>query len=637
MASPSLQPKLQFGPYELDLKSGELRKRGIKIHIQDKPLTLLIALISHSGEVVSRAELQRLLWPDQTFVDFEDGINTAARKLREALGDDAEKPRYVETVPRRGYRFIVQAESVETRPQSVGRSALPERSPASSASLSSETPIAGRRHRRWLLPVAVLLVVAALSAGLYRRAHDRQLPARIIIVVLPVQNLSGDPSREFLSDGLTEEIITQLSRYNPTRLGVIARTSSMVYKSRIRNVGEIGRELGVDYVVESSLRSSGDKLRVTSQLVRVSDQTHLWSATYDRTLQDLFGVQDEIAQAIALHIRVELANASSGHLASTASVSPDAHLAYLEGRYFWNKRSPAALRTAIEHFKRAIQLDGNYAQAYTGLADAYSSLCLIADVRPIEYFPLAKAAAARAIQLDDDLAEAHSSLAYVKMWFEWDWAGAESEFLRAIDLNPGYATAHQWYAEYLRLMGRQQEAINESKLALELDPLSLIINMELGLPFYYEGKYDEAVRQFKKAVAMDPSFALAHCELGWVYEDQGRMPEAIQELLQAAQGDDASPVLASLGHAYALAGRKDDALRILDRLQQRAQLDYVGPNFFAFIYSALGNEEKGLDALDQAYADRHWGLVWMNVRTRFESLKPQPRYQAILKKMKFPH
>jgi tetratricopeptide (TPR) repeat protein len=410
----------------------------------------------------------------------------------------------------------------------------------------------------------------------------------------------------------------------------------MTYKGTRKTVQQIGGELGVDFVVESSLRTVGERVRISARLVRVADQTDVWSSNYDRAFQDLVLLQDEVAQAIALHVQVELAAASLSRLSATRSLNPDAHLAYLEGRYYWNKRSPEALERAIVHLQQAIQLDSNYALAYAGLADAYASQCLIADVAPAEVFPKAKAAALRALELDGDLAEGHTSLAYVKFWYDWDWVGAEAEFQRALELNPGYATAHQWYAEYLRLMGRQEEAIAENRKALELDPLSLIINMESGLPFYLERRFDEAIRYFRKTLEMDPSFGLAHCVLGWAYEGKSQYSQAIAELETALRLDDSAPVLSGLAHAYASAGRQRDANRVLHQLQERAKIRYVSPFFLAMVYVGLKENARALDSLDAAYAHHDWVLLWVNVGHTLDPLRSQPRFVDLLQRLKFP-
>jgi TolB-like protein/Flp pilus assembly protein TadD len=457
-----------------------------------------------------------------------------------------------------------------------------------------------------------------------------------MVAVLPVQNLTGNADREYISDGLTEEIIAQLGRINPERLGVIARTSAMTYKHSPKTVSQIGAELHVEYVIESSLRQSGDRLRITTQLIRVNDQTHLWSQDYDRALRDLVTLQDGFANAIAARIRLELAAASQQPLPSAQSTNPDAYLAYLEGRFYWNQRSVPALERAIVHLRQATQLDTNYALAYSGLADAYCSLGVIGDVAAGEVFPKARIAAERALALDSSLAEAHTSLAYVKFSYDWDWSGAEAEFKRAIALNPNYATAHQWYGQFLRLMGREKEAIAEEEKSLNLDPLSLIINVEAGLPYFYLDRYDEALQHYRKALEMEPNFALAHHDIGWVLEAQGKYPEAIEEFERAVQISDVAALWSALGHAYGMAGRKQDAIRVLRRLEELSKKHYVAPTYESTVYLGLGEYDRAMDLLEKSYDERCWGMLWFRIGHNLKPLRGTPRFEKLLQKMNFP-
>jgi TolB-like protein/Tfp pilus assembly protein PilF len=457
-----------------------------------------------------------------------------------------------------------------------------------------------------------------------------------MIAVLPMQNLTGDAEREYISDGLTEEIIAQLGRMNPERLGVIARTSAMTYKRSAKTVSQIGSDLHVEFVVESSLRQSGDRLRITTQLVRVKDQTHLWSQDYDRTLHDLVSLQDDFARSIASEIRLELAAASHRPLPGGRTANPDAYLAYLEGRFYWNQRSVTSLQRAIVHLTQATELDPKFALAYTGLADAYCSLGVIGDVAPGEVFPKARAAAEKALALDDSLAEVHTSLAYVKFSYDWDWGQAEAEFQRAISLNPNYATAHQWYGQFLRLMGREQEAISEGQRSLDLDPRSLIINVEAGLPYHYLERYDEALQHFRKALELDPNFALAHHDIGWVLEAQGQYPEAIEEFERAVRISDVAALWSSLGHAYGIAGRRQDAMRVLQHLREIAKQHYVSPSYEATIYVALGEYDRAMDLYEKSYKERNWAMIWFQIGHYLKPLRGTPRFEALLKKMNFP-
>jgi TolB-like protein/DNA-binding winged helix-turn-helix (wHTH) protein/tetratricopeptide (TPR) repeat protein len=613
----------EFGPFRFDATARVLYREGERVSLSPKSAELLFQLIEAKGNVITKDELLKAVWND-SFVE-EGSLTSHISHLRKTLGETEQGPVYVETIPKRGYRFLPAAKVADSSSARVA--------PASEK--ANGNAIRAKRPIFWIgaLGIGAVVVLAAFLAW-QRYGHPNQ--GRIMLAVLPVQNLTGDTSRDYLSDGLTDEIIAQLARFNPARLGVIARTSSFAYKDTKKTVAEIGRELGVDYVLESSLRKVGDQLRINSQLIRVRDQTPVWSARYDHGLRELFTLQEDVPQGIALKIGVELA--SGGPIGSTGSrtLSPDAYLAYLEGIYYWNKRSPEALERAIVHFKQAIQLDPGYALAYTGLANTYASQCLIADVRANEVFPKAREAALKALALDGALAEAHTSLAYVKLWYEWDWAGAEEEFKKAINLNPGYATAHQWYGEYLRLMGREEEAIAEGKKALELDPLSLIINMEAGLPYYLEQRYDEAMKYFQKTVEMDPNFGVAYCEIGWVQEQQGKYEEAVATLRRGRQLDDSSFILSALGHAYAMAGQKAEAEKVLKQLRERVRRGNASSFALAAVLVGLHKNEEAIDAIEKAYANHYWGLVWLKVAPNLSVLHTEPRIAALMQQMKFP-
>jgi serine/threonine-protein kinase len=495
----------------------------------------------------------------------------------------------------------------------------------------------GRRATRAL---AVLGAAAALAAGSLipwrLRSGARPPSVRAMLAVLPVENLTGDPRQEFISDGLTEELITQLGGLNAQQLGVIARASAMSYKGTHKKADQIGRELGVDYILESSLRGTGDRIRATAQLVRVRDQTYLWSQSYDRTMSDVVALQTEVARAIAAKIQVQLTSPAAAPRARQRRVNPDAYLASLQGRYHWNKRSREMLVRSIEDFQQAIHLDPAYPQAYAGLADSYLSLVLIAEPHPEELLLRARIAALAALRLDDSIAEAHTSLAYAKFYYDWDWPGAEAEFRRAIELNPGYATAHQWYAEFLGLMGREHEAIGELNKALELDPLSLIINMEAGLPYLYLGQYDAAIHRFRKTLRLDPNFALAHCNLGIAYVEKGEAGKGIAEIEEASRLDSTAAIVSFLAHAYAAAGRRADAERLLRQLLRQVEDKQVSSYFLVRIYVALHEDDKALDALDQAYAEHHWGMARIAVVRILDPLRSNPRFQDLVRRMKLP-
>ncbi|HEY6249436.1 MAG TPA: tetratricopeptide repeat protein [Candidatus Angelobacter sp.] len=604
---------LEFGGFRLDVSGRSLTRQGEVVPLPPKAMETLVLLAENQGKTVRKEELLEKVWPG-TFVE-EGSLTQNISLLRKTLGHSDDQ-KWIRTIPKRGYCFVAPVKVV---------------SPLSEPSASAEVQKPQRPHREWWWALAILVVLIAASfILLYHR--ETPPPLKVVrLLVLPVENLSGDAEHDYVSDGLTEELIAQLSTLDASHLAVIARTSAMSYKGTHKTVSEIGHELGVDYVLESSLRWSGNRLRITALLVRTQDQSQVWATTYDRTPQDMLSLEDEVAKAISLQIHANLAGR-----VQPRPPRPPAYLPYLEGRYYWNKRTRESLERAIVHLRQAIALDPEYARAQSALADCYMSLGLLGAGRSGEFFSQARTAALKALALDGNLAEAHNSLAYLKFWQDWDWAGAESEFKKAIALNPDYATAHQWYAEYLRLMGRFDESIDESNKALQLDPLSLVINMEAGLPYYFQRQFDQAREHFQRAIDLDPNFALAYVELGWVYEEMGDAPKAIAVLEKAAELDDTTPVLVALGHAYGTAGKVDEAKRIVQKLEQRSHDSYVPPFLLAAVYLGLGDRQHCLDLLEKAYQEHDWGLVWLNVASKFASLRSDPRFLAILRRMNFP-
>lgn len=452
------------------------------------------------------------------------------------------------------------------------------------------------------------------------------------IAVLPLANISPDPEDEFFSDGMTEELISTLSKV--AGLGVIARTSIMRYKGTTKPIAEIGRELNVGTVVEGSVRRAGSKIRVTVQLIDVSSDEHLWSEVYDRDLEDVFAIQRDIAQRIAKALRIQLRRAERALLSRSATQVPEAYALYLEGRQFLNSRTEQGLRNAIERFNEAVARDPRYALAYTGLADAYAVLALLEFVPPRDAFPKARAAAAKALEVDEELAEAHASLGLVRFQYDWEWSGAEAEFRRAIELNPGYPPAHQFYADYLKAMGRFDEALAEMGRALELDPLSLSIATGLGHVLYLSRQYDRAIEQYRKALQIDPRFVQAHLWFGRPYLQKGMFREAIDELTQAVSLSGASTVsLATLGQAYAAAGRATEAREVLEKLLERSRQQYVPSYWIALVYTALGDRGSAFTWLDKAVQERSSWLAWIKVEPRFDSLRGDPRFAALLDRM----
>ncbi len=507
-------------------------------------------------------------------------------------------------------------------------------------------PMAGR-PRRWPLalglvavPALVVLGVAVgLNVGGWReRLFGTGAPRIESIAVLPLENLSRDPEQDYFADGMTEALISDLAQIRALR--VISRTSVMQYKGARKPLPEIARELNVDAVVEGSVQRAGDRVRITAQLIHAPTDKHLWAQSYERDLRDVLALQGEVAQEIAREIKIAVTPAEATRLAKARRANPEAHEAYLKGRYYWNKKSEQGLNKGIEFFQQAIDLDPAYAPAYAGLADAYNTLANRGYISPKDGWPKARAAARRALALDDSLGEAHASLAFGAFYYDWDWAGAETECRRAVELNPNYATVHHWYSHYLIAMGREAESLAESQRALELDPLDLSIVIHLGWHYYMVRRYDPTLRQLQAALEMDPNFPLAHIHLGFYYEQTGKFDQAIaafQKAINLAPGS--TEPLAGLGHAYAVAGRRADARKVLEQLQEFSKQRYVSAFDIAVIYAGLGDKEQAFAWLDKAYeehASGFSGLVYLAVEPRLDPLRADPRFQALLRRMNFP-
>ncbi len=635
---------LRFGVFELDPKSGQLRKAGVLVKLQPQPFKVLCLLASRSREVVTRDELFEQVWGDDINVDFERGLNFCIKQIRQALGDDADAPRFIETLPKRGYRLLQPVEKVSRSTPAFQEEPIPRTQRGEEEESVIFEARFGVRLVRIVLPLMlVVLPVAVYFAWPHLGSHLQtwiQSPSeKAMLAVLPFENLSNDPEEEYFSDGMTEEMITQLGRLNPERLGVIGRTSIAPYKGTSKTIEEIGRELNVEYILEGSVRREADRARISVQLIQVSDQTQLWAASYDRPLGGVLTVQIEVAEAVAREIQLKLTPQQQVRLDSTPWVNPEAHDAYLRGRFLWNIRTPENLQESVQLFDQAIAEDSEYALAYAGLADAYGLLSSTPydAVPPREGKPQAIAAARRALELDDSLAEAHTALARDKFTYEWDWAGAEREFRRAIELNPGYATARQWFAEYLWVRGRSEEALAHIQQALELDPFSLIMHLALGRHYYLTRQYNQAIDQFKETVRMNPNFFLVHFDLGFAYVQVGEYKDAISEFRRAIQLYPGSPVcIAGLGYAYAKAGQGHEARQALAQLRQLSEQRYVPALYVAAIYAGLGETEEAFEWLERAYEERSSYLVYLNLEPPFESLRSDPRFTDLLRRMNFP-
>jgi TolB-like protein/DNA-binding winged helix-turn-helix (wHTH) protein/Flp pilus assembly protein TadD len=631
--------RLRFGVFEVDLRAGELTKRGLRIRLQEQPFQVLAMLLEKPGNVVTREELGKKLW-SQTVVDFDHGINKAINKIREALGDSAENPRFVETVGRRGYRFLADVTPIDTAADTQPGPATeglvpPTDSHGGELADAGMSPKRPYRFHAWTGFGFGLALVLAASLSWILYSQSQSSPKIRSLAVLPLESLSGDASQDYFADGMTDALIADLGQISALR--VISRTSVMTYKRVRKSLPEIARELNVEAVVEGTVLRAGERVRITAQLIQVPDEKHLWAQSYEGDLQDTLALQNSVARAIAEQIQITLNPQEEAALKKLKTVNPEAYEAYLKGRYFWNKRTKEGLVKAIDYFHHAIDTDPDYARAYSGLADSYA---LSGDweygiLSPQDAFPRAKAAATKALALDDNLSEAHTSLAFIQDLYDWGWASAEKEYKRALALNPGYATAHQWYASHLMVMGRNGEAIAELKKAESLDPLSLIISADLADVLCVAHFLDESVQQSQKAIEMDPHFAVAHYLLGQALEQKHKHDEAIAEFRRAIELSGGNTTFESnLAHAYAVSGRKQEAMKIVKDLENRQSQNSSTDASIALIYVGLGDNDRAMIWLNKAYRARFNPSILM--RPVFDPLRSNPRFQDLLHRIGLP-
>ena len=622
----SAQQRFCFGPFVLDPAEKVLFRDGHAVSLPPKAFETLLVLVERHGHVIDKAELLHRVWPD-TFVE-EATLAQNIFTLRKALNESPDSHEYIETVPKRGYRFVAPvntAKEIEVR--TLGQQTL--------------SPRPFRRRLFWAGPL-VCVAILGLAIFLRGRPHTPSpapTAAKITLAVLPFENLSGDPTREYFGDGLTEEMIAQLSRLNPDRLRIIARTSAMQYKGTTKSAAQIGRELTADYILESSFRREGNRVRITSQLVRVSDQTHLWSQQYERDASGVLMLQKEVAADVASQIALKLNPPVLER--PTATINPGGYEAYLRGRFFWNKRSEQGHLRAIEYFEQAIAADPHYAQAYSGLADAYALLGSNPTnaITRQEAMTKARAAAVKALAMDVSLAEAHTSLAFVHWHYDWNWPAAEKEFLRALQLNPSYPTAHHWYAFYLVSQGHTGQALDEIRLALETDPLSLIINTDAAQLLYFAQRDDQAIDQARRALEMDPNFPLARHIVVWVLINKQQYGAALDEAKKGAETLDADPGLkAYVAIAYAKAGQKAKARALLLQLRAAAESRHTGELSMAIaqIYSALGEKDQAFLWLEKDFQDRDGGLTLIKVTPFLDSLHGDRRFADLVHRFGLP-
>jgi TolB-like protein len=560
---------VRFGTFEVDLESRELRKRGLRVRLEEKPFQILELLIKRPGHVVTRQTLREKLWPE-THVGYEQSLNTAVNKLRELLGDSAQNPRFVETLPRVGYRFIAPVE---------------------------------------------------------KPGQNGGIAKKNMLAVLPFENLGGDPEQEFFADGLTEELISHLGQLHPKRLGVIARTSAIQYKSSRKTLGEIAQELNVEYVLEGSVRRQGMNARVTVQLIEAQYQTHLWSASYDREVGDILAVQHDVAAQVGRALALELL---PGYDGARGTANPAAHEAYLRGRFFWGQRNEESLRKAITCFEQALTFEPDYARACCGLSDCWGMLCWFGALSPREAGPRAAEAAIRALRIDHSLGEAHTSLGLARYWYEWDWRAAEQEFLRAIELNPSNAPAHQWYGSLLCTLGRLDEAHVQHKLARQMDPLSLVISLGAADPFFYARQYDDAIAHLRAILEQEPRFFPALFNLGRVYVQKGMYPEAITAFEKAVQLSGNREGRPALAHAYARAGRTSVARSILAEMKINNGGRYSASPMIARIHLGLGEIDEAFEWLCKGIEERSYWIIFLKMDPVYDEIRSDPRFRELM-------
>jgi len=629
---------VRFGnDFELDVRAYQLRRAGIPLKLKPIPMELLLLLVERRGELVTREQIVARIWRKGVFVDTDNSINGAISRIRQVLRDDPERPRFVETVTGRGYRFIAPVlesgapfttkEEVSPPLAGVGKSAKE----TSHDHLTVLTP----RLRRVAVGILMVLIVALAAYVQWFRSRVPPSPpsGRLMLAVLPFENLTGDTGQDYFSDGMTEEMIDQLGNLDPQHLGVIARTSVMQYKHNKEALDKIGRELGVQYALEGSVRRDSGKLRISAQLIQVKDQSHLWARQYDREPSNLLALQAEIAREIADEIQRRIGGherIDPTHQLSTSPTTVEAYELYLKGRYFWNKRTAQGLQQAIGYFQQAIDKDPTYGRAYAGMAEAYALMGGYGGSPPTESMPKARAAALRALQLDERLPEAHTALAVIAQTYDWDWPTAEKEYRRAIQLNPNYATGHHWYAECLALQGRFEEAFPEIENARQLDPLSFIIAADYGAIFYFARQYDRAIEQLRGVLEMEPDFPRAHM-LFWAYIQKGLFADALAEAEAWRRRENMTWSWAMIAYVSGRSGDQAKARVALEQLEQLERHDALDPLALAVAYIGMGNNDKALVWLEKAYRERSSGLTALKVDPTYDPLRGDPRFQELLR------
>jgi TolB-like protein/DNA-binding winged helix-turn-helix (wHTH) protein len=639
--STNLVERVRFGTFELNVRTGELVSIGTepvepgspKVLLREQPFRILRILVERQGQIVSRQEIRQILWPNDTFVDYDRSINVAMAILRKSLADDADRPKYIETLARRGYRLIAP---VEWQQSSTGAQrplgSLAETLPRVEGPMGEQEP--AKTKRWWKAAVvaacSVILIAAGYMTWRHFRATARARSEKMMLAVLPFENLTGDPTKEYLADGLTEETISELGRLNPEQLGVIARTSVMGYKHKDTRLDQIGRDLSVQYVLENSLRESGNHIRLTAQLIQVKDQTHLWSRDYDYPAKDILTIEDDVAKAVAHEIRLRLTSRQQAELAQAHRVNPAAFDAYLQGYYFFERNTDKDTEMAGKYYERATQLDPSYALAWVGLSRVRKWQAHRGVIPSEEGFRLAREAVERALALNPNLAAAHDQMGRIKQQVDFDWAGADASYQRAVEVEPGNPEAVSMAASSTRLLGRFDEALRLNREAVDLDPLNAGSWQTLAETEYLMGRLNQAAADCKRALELNPDIWTGPILLSKIYVMQGRPEDALPKIELVRYDNERAFLYAIAYHALGRGKESDGALNELIAMHPSNSFH------IAEVYAFRSQFDEAFEWLDRAYGERDAGLIQTKVEPLLKSLRYDPRYAALLKKLNFP-
>jgi TolB-like protein/DNA-binding winged helix-turn-helix (wHTH) protein/Tfp pilus assembly protein PilF len=626
------RPPIRFGIFEVDLQAGELRRRGLKVQLQQQPFQILAMLLECPGEVVTREEIQKRLWPTDTFVDFDRGLNRATNRLRESIGDEAGNPRFIETLPRRGYRFIGHIEKLDG-----GRNTAELVSGQDDAVFTNRRrhlPSFGRARPRIGFAIAIIILgLLALAAWFFfLRPRDGAIQS---VAVLPFINASADSNAEYLSDGITESLINNLSQL--PNLRVMARSTVFRYKGKDIDPQKIGNDLHVQAVLSGRLLQQGNVLVIQAELMDVKTGTQVWGGQFNRSVEDVLALQYDLSSEMAEKLRLKLTGDEKQRLAKRYTEDAEAYQFYLKGRYYWNKRSPEGTRKAVSYFQQAIDKDPSYALAYAGLADAYTYLSFFNLAPPRDAMPRAKAAAMKALEIDEHLAEAHISLGYISFAYDWDWSAAGKHFDQALALNPTLTRTHNFYPLYLSSRGMAQQALAVAKAALDLDPASPSVSHYLALQLYMARQFDQAIEQCHKTLDLDPNFAIAYQVLGQAYLAEGMNREAepvLEKYSALSQGGADS--LALLGYSHARLGERNQALRTIEELKATSKKSYVPAFYFAMIYAALEDKDQAFMQLEKGYDERFTRFAYLKLEALWDPLRSDERFSDLVRRVGIP-